>query len=125
VEVKSEGKEIMNDYRILIDTDIEMEADGAAAYSDPICLDGAKTLSIQSIFDKTLVADGSIVYQKSNNISSESNWSNLASPTAISADGEKWLEVVDPDYCYIRIVYSVSAGNITSHNHIIVRGGKL
>jgi hypothetical protein len=108
--------EIANNADIVLIAD-----DEDTAYSDAINLEGAKKLSIQSIYTITPLAEGTLSYQRSND---GETWDDIDAPTTITENGETWFSKVNPEYAFIRIgyVYSTRDATLSSHNHIFIQG---
>jgi len=70
-------------------------------------------------FTPTSIAGASVTFQKSNN---NSDWSNIESATSITADASVWLEVVNPQYKWLRINYTLTAGSMSIDNLILLKG---
>jgi hypothetical protein len=68
------------------------------------------------------LAGATISIQKSNN---DEDYSDVATPTAIAADGTVWFEVLNPTYKFFRIKYVLTAGSLSAENYIRVIGDKL
>lgn len=70
-------------------------------------------------FTPTALAGGAVKLQKSND---GTNWSDEGSATNITVDGTVWLEKTDPGFRWARIHYTLTAGSISSDNHVVVKG---
>lgn len=67
----------------------------------------------------TALAGANVKLQKSND---NSNWVDEGSATNITADGNVFLEKVDPASKFMRVAYTLTAGSLSASNVIIGKG---
>ncbi len=70
-------------------------------------------------FTVAALAGGSVKLEKSND---GTNWDIEGSATTITADGNVWLEKVNPASRFIRVTYTVTAGRLAASNYILAKG---
>ena len=70
-------------------------------------------------FTPTSLAGATVKLEKSND---NVNWSDVAAATSITADGTTWLEIDRPKFRWLRISYTLTAGRLSSDNHVLVKG---
>lgn len=70
-------------------------------------------------FTPTALAGATVLFSKSND---NTNFTDLDAATAITADGVVWCEKVDPNYKYLRIRYTLTAGRMSTSNYILAKG---
>jgi len=70
-------------------------------------------------FTATALAGASVTFQKSND---NSNWTNTASATSITADATVWFEDDAPGFKYARLSYTLTAGSMSTDNFVLVKG---
>lgn len=69
-------------------------------------------------FTPTALAGATVKLEKSND---RENWSDVATATDISQDGTVWLEVANPTFRYARLSYTLTAGRLSTANHILAK----
>lgn len=67
----------------------------------------------------TALAGATVKLQKSND---GTNWSDEGSATSITATSLNWLEKADPTGIYMRLAFTVTAGQLSSSNVYVVKG---
>lgn len=67
----------------------------------------------------TALAGATVKLQKSND---GTNWSDEGSATTISATSLNWLEKADPTGLWMRVAFTLTAGQMTSSNVFVVKG---
>lgn len=70
-------------------------------------------------FTPTAIAGGNVKLQKSND---GTNWSDEGAATNITADGLVWLEKVDPTSLYMRLAFTLTAGQLSASSVYVVKG---
>jgi hypothetical protein len=73
-------------------------------------------------FTPTAIAGASVTHQKSND---GTNWTNIASATSITADAVVWFTDSAPTYRYARLVYTLTAGRMSTDNYVFGKGEEL
>lgn len=64
------------------------------------------------------IAGGTVGLQKSND---GSTWDVVTTATAVTADGDIWLTDSDPNYKYVRLSYTLTAGRLSASNYLIIK----
>lgn len=72
-------------------------------------------------FTPTSLAGGTIKLQQSND---NSNWSDLGSATNITVDATIYLEKDRPTSRYVRTYLTLTAGHISTEQHVLIKGDK-
>jgi hypothetical protein len=70
-------------------------------------------------FTSTAIAGASVTLQESND---DTNYSDVASATSITADAVLTLKKVDPECRYYRLKFAITAGRMSSSNVILTKG---
>jgi hypothetical protein len=70
-------------------------------------------------FTPTALAGATVKMEKSND---NSNWSDHAAATNVTADATVWFEDDAPGYKYVRVTYTATAGRLSADHHILVKG---
>ena len=73
-------------------------------------------------FTPVAIAGGTWTLQQSNDAV---NYSDVASGTAVTADGVIFIEKIDPTSLKMRIKCVVTAGSYSSENHVLVKGDEV
>lgn len=75
-------------------------------------------------FTPTAIAGATVKLQKSNDSpdSTPVNWSDEGSATNITVDANLWLEKVNPSGNWMRLVFTITAGSMSSVNTVSVKG---
>ncbi len=75
-------------------------------------------------FTSTAISGATVKLQKSNDslLAPPSNWIDEGTATTISGDGIVWLEKVSPTGNWMRLVFAITTGRLTTSNTIIVKG---
>jgi len=96
-----------------------------------IDLGGAVTFSFMAlpVVTGTSTAGATLTFQKSNdpNVASDPDagqWTNIASADTFESTpvAPIWLQVVDPEYQFVRAVYTTASGGLDASNHFLSRG---
>ena len=70
------------------------------------------------------IAGATLTLQKSNNYNPDTaagDWDAVEAATAITADGDIWIADVDPEYNWVRISYTLTAGKLSASTVLIVK----
>lgn len=70
-------------------------------------------------FTPTALAGATVTLEKSND---GDEWDDVAAGTAITADAVVWFEKDRPTYRFARVTYTLTAGSLSTQNHILVKG---
>ena len=76
-------------------------------------------------FTPTALAGATVKLQKSNNygfLGASANWDDVAAATSITVDADIWFEVANPGYGWAKLVYTLTAGKLSSDNYVILKG---
>lgn len=79
----------------------------------------AGSAAATNTFTPTAIAGATVKLQKSNDAT---NWSDEGSATNITADGIVWLEKIDPTALYMRIAFTMTAGQLSCSTVVVARG---
>jgi hypothetical protein len=80
---------------------------------------GQGTVAATNTFTPTAIAGGSVKLQKSND---GTNWSDEGSATNITADGLVWLEKIDPCGLFMRLQFTLTAGQMSVSSVVVTKG---
>ena len=76
-------------------------------------------------FTPTSLAGATVTLQKSNDydpeVSSSGTWDAVEAATAITADGDVWISDIDPEYLYMRLSYTLTAGSLSASSTIAIK----
>lgn len=88
----------------------------------PIDITSQGSSGAVNTFTPTSIAGASVVLQVTNFDEGDDVWSDLSTPTSITADAKVLLEKTDPGYRFARLKFTLTAGSISSTNKIITKG---
>lgn len=80
-------------------------------------------------FTPTALAGATVKLEKSNSSvkairEGTGSWSDVAAATSITADGTVWLEKDRPTFRWARLSYTLTAGSMSTDNHVLVKGSQ-
>lgn len=117
------GLALATDYFVIyIDADTYKVASSLANALIGTAVDITNTGTGVHTFTPTAIAGGLVTLQQSND---GTNYSAVATGTAITASAVVVIEKVDPTLKYARVKYEVTAGQVSSVNNVLVKGETL
>ena len=106
----------------IIEKDINILDPDEVGGSDVVDLNRASKFSCQAVYTVDTPVNATITFQGSNDAT---NWTNLQSATAISADGTVTFEEANASYRYFRVLKALDSGDVTLSLLTLVLGDNI